>query len=232
MLSGYAPSSPKGDLYYDAPADVAAKWAQVANRLLTLSQGPQGNIQEQVAREIQEFGLTFRQTGDEDERPWPLGPMPLLVGTAEWNKVAEGLIQRADLLETILADIYGPQKLVADGHLPAALVAGSSHFAPKMMGVAPPGGRYLHVYAADLARGPDGQWRVLADRTRLATGIGYALENRLALSRTTGSLLSDINTRRQASFYSALRQGIASNCRRDEPRIAAIATTAKASLIS
>ena len=220
MLSGYAPSSPKGDLYYDAPADVAAKWAQVANRLLTLSQGPQGNIQEQVAREIQEFGLTFRQTGDEDERPWPLGPMPLLVGTAEWNKVAEGLIQRADLLETILADIYGPQKLVADGHLPAALVAGSSHFAPKMMGVAPPGGRYLHVYAADLARGPDGQWRVLADRTRLATGIGYALENRLALSRTTGSLLSDINTRRQASFYSALRQGIASNCRRDEPRIA------------
>lgn len=220
MLSDYAPSSPQGDLYCDSPADVAAKWAQVANRLLTLSQGPQGNIQEQVAREIQEFGLTFRQTGDEDERPWPLGPMPLLVGTAEWNKVAEGLIQRAELLETILADIYGPQKLVADGHLPAALVAGSSHFAPKMMGVAPPGGRYLHVYAADLARGPDGQWRVLADRTRLATGIGYALENRLALSRTTGSLLSDINTRRQASFYSALRQGIAANCRRDEPRIA------------
>jgi len=220
VLSGYAPSSPKGDLYCDAPADVAAKWAIVAQRLLTLSQGAQGNIQEQVAREIQEFGLTFRLTGDEDERPWPLSPMPLLVGTAEWNKVAQGLIQRANLLETILADIYGPQTLVADGHLPAALVAGSAHFAPKMVGVAPPGGRYLHVYAADLARGPDGEWRVLSDRTRLATGIGYALENRLALSRSTGSLLSDINTRRQASFYGGLRRGIAADCKRDKPRIA------------
>ena len=220
MLSGYAPKSPKGDLYCDAPTDVAAKWAAVAQRLLTLSQGSQGNIQEQVAREIQEFGLTYRLTGDEDERPWPLGPMPLLIGTEEWNKVAEGLIQRADLLETILADIYGPQTLVSDGHLPAALVAGSSHFAPKMMGLGPPGGRYLHVYAADLARGPDGEWRVLSDRTRLATGIGYALENRLALSRSTGSLLSDINTRRQASFYGGLRRGIAADCKRDKPRIA------------
>ena len=220
VMSGYAPSSPKGDLYCDAPADVAAKWAIVAQRLLTLSQGAQGSIQEQVAREIQEFGLTFRLTGDEDERAWPLSPMPLLIGTEEWDKVAQGLIQRADLLERILADIYGPQRLIADGHLPAALVAGSSHFSPKMMGVTPPGGRYLHVYAADRARGPDGEWRVLSDRTRLATGIGYALENRLALSRSTGALLSDINTRRQASFYGGLRRGIAADCKRDKPRIA------------
>ena len=220
VLSQYAPSVPRGDLFADARPDVAAKWATVAARLLRLSQGAHGNIQEQVAREIQELGLTFRLIGDEDERAWPLSPMPLLIGTEEWNEVAEGLKQRADLLEGILADIYGPQTLVADGHLPAAVVSGSPHFVPKMLGVAPGGGHYLHVYAADLARGPDGQWRVLADRTRLATGIGYALENRLALSRSTGTLLSEINTRRHAGFYGDLRRGIAADCHRDEPRIA------------
>lgn len=220
VLESYAPGSRRGDLFTGARANVAAKWATIARRLLQLSQGAHGNIQEQVAREIQELGLTFRQIGDEDERAWPLSPMPLLIGTEEWNHVAEGLVQRADLLESILADIYGPQKLVTDGDLPASVVCGSSQFAPRMMGVRPRGGHYLHVYAVDLARGPDGDWRVLADRTRLATGIGYALENRLALSRSTGSLLSEINTRRHARFYGDLRRGIASDCQRDEPRIA------------
>lgn len=219
-LGAYAPGSLRGDLCRGARPNVAAKWTLAARRLIELSQGAHGNVHEQVAREIQELGLTFRLTGDEDERPWPLSPMPLLIGTEEWNHVAEGLIQRADLLESILADIYGPQRLVAEGHLPAAVIAGSHRFAPKMMGVKPSGGHYLHVYAADLARGPNGEWRVLADRTRLATGIGYALENRLAMSRSTGSLLSEINTRRHAGFYGDLRRGIAADCQRDEPRIA------------
>ncbi len=219
-LRDYAPGPLGGDLYCDARPNVAAKWSLVAERLLRLSQGAHGNIQEQVSREIQELGLTFRLIGDEDERAWPLSPMPLLIGTEEWNDVAQGLIQRVDLLERILGDVYGPQKLVAEGNLPAAIVAGSTHFAPKMMGLTPPGGHYIHVYAADLVRGPDGEWRVLADRTRLATGIGYALENRLAMSRSTGALLSEINTRRHAGFYGDLRRGIAADCQRDDPRIA------------
>lgn len=220
VLGGYAPNSPGGDLYASAQPNVAAKWDVMAHGLVELSHGLHGNIQDQVAREIQELGLTFRLIGDEDERSWPLSPMPLLIGANEWNHVAEGLIQRADLLEQILADIYGPQDLVAQGDIPAAVIAGSTHFVPKMVGVTPPHGHYLHVYAADLARGPDGEWRVLADRTRLATGIGYALENRLALSRSTGSLLSQINTRRHAKFYGDLRRGIAADCPRDDPRIA------------
>lgn len=219
-LRDYASNSPGGDLYASAQPGVAAKWDIMARGLVDLSNGWHGSIQEQVAREIQELGLTFRLIGDEDERAWPLSPMPLLIGANEWNVVAQGLIQRADLLEQILADIYGPQQLVAQGDIPAALVSGSTHFVPKMVSVAPPRGHYMHVYAADLARGPDGEWRVLADRTRLATGIGYALENRLAVSRSTGSLLSEINTRRHAKFYGNLRRGIAADCQRDDPRIA------------
>jgi uncharacterized circularly permuted ATP-grasp superfamily protein len=96
---------------------------------------------------------------------------------------------------------------VAKRHLPAPILTGSPYFARKMPGMAPPSGHWLHVCAMDLTRGPDGQWCVLSDRVRLASGIGYALENRLAFSRATGSLLGDIHARRQAGFFSALREG-------------------------
>jgi uncharacterized circularly permuted ATP-grasp superfamily protein len=177
-------------------------------------------MHEQVQRQIQDLGLTFRLLGDEEDREWPLNPMPLIIGVEEWNSIATGLIQRAALLDRVVADIYGPQQLVRDGHIPASLITGSRHFAPKMVGVTPPNDHYLHIYAVDLARGPNGEWRVLSDRVRLATGIGYALENRLALSRSTASLLSDINSVRLASFFSGLRSGIGADCQRTDPRIA------------
>lgn len=220
VLHDYAPDVSTGDLFTDARAEVQAKWRQVANGLSDLCDGSWSLMHEQVARQIQDLGLTFRLTGDEDEREWPLNPMPVIIGAQEWSNIARGLVQRAGLLEKVVADIYGPQSLVEQGHLPAALVAGSKHFVQKMVGVPPPHGHYVHIYAVDLARGPNGEWRVLADRLRLATGIGYALENRLALSRSTASLLSQIHTQRLAAFFGQLRQGIAADCQRDEPRIA------------
>ncbi len=219
-MADYLRGCPGADLCRDAPAAVAQKWAAMADGLAALSHDGVGTIHEQVARQIQDLGLTFRVAGDEDERAWPLSPMPLIIGADEWAKVEAGLIQRATLLEALAADIYGSQSLVQEGRLPAAVIAGSRYFARKMVGLKPQGGNYLQVCAFDLARGPNGQWRILGDRLRLSTGIGYALENRLALSRSTGSLLSTINTRRVASFFAALRAGIARNCPRERPRIA------------
>lgn len=192
----------------------------MAAGLAALSGGTAGSIQDQLGRQIQDLGMTFRMAADEDERAWPLTPLPLIIGAEEWEGIERGLIQRVQLLEHVAADIYGPQTLISGGHLPAAVVAGSRYFARKMMGVAPREDHYIHVYAVDLARGPRGRWRVLADRLRLATGIGHALENRLALSRASGSLLSDINARRLAGFFAEMRQGIARDCIRDNPRIA------------
>lgn len=220
VLRDYRPDAPGADLYTGARPDVAARWSLMANGLAALCGGDWGRMHEQVARQIEDLGLAFRLTGDADEREWPLNPMPLLIGAGEWAALEEGLKQRAELLERVIADIYGPQTLVRDGHLPAALVSGSRHFMRKMVGVPPPGGHQVHVYAVDLARGPTGEWRVLADRLRLPTGIGYALENRLALSRSSGTLLADVHARRLAGFFAQLRQGIAADSPRDEPRIA------------
>jgi len=219
-LDDYPAHASIGDLYRDAPADVAERWRAMAEGLHSLTDGDLASLQETAARHTSELGMTFRMAGDEDERSWPLMAMPLVIGAEEWAEVGRGLIQRAALLERLAGDIYGPQRLVAEGHLPAAVIAGSPYFARKMLGQRPQSGHFIHVYAADLVRGAHGQWRVLQDRVRLATGVGYALENRVAMSRTTDALPSATYARRLAEFYAQLREGIGADCRREAPRIA------------
>ncbi|KHK90767.1 hypothetical protein LK12_14935 [Novosphingobium malaysiense] len=219
-LEGYPVEVAGGDLYGDAAQPVASCWKAVAEGLAAISDGGPSAVQDVAARHAADLGLAFRVTGDEDERAWPLTAMPLIVGAAEWAQVERGLIQRATLLERLAADIYGPQRLVRDGHLPAAVVAGSPFFVRKILGHGPRRGHFIHVYSVDLARGARGQWRVLQDRVRLASGVGYALENRLAMSRTAGNLLVDNHARRLAEFFARMRDGMAASCERDLPRIA------------
>lgn len=219
-LDDYPAGVTSGDLFADAPAPISDKWRAVASGLASIAEGDAGTLHDLAARHIADLGMTFRVAGDDQERSWPLTPMPLIIGAAEWGQIERGLIQRATLFERLAEDIYGPQRVIAEGHLPAAVIAGSPYFARKMLGRGPTSGHFIHVYAADLARGPQGQWRVLQDRVRLATGIGYALENRLAMSRTTDPLLSESHVRRVADFYATIREGIATDCRRELPRIA------------
>ncbi|TVV74403.1 circularly permuted type 2 ATP-grasp protein [Sphingomonas solaris] len=195
-------------------------WRTLLDGIASVSGGDLDQLQDRIGRQVKELGTAFRLPGEENERPWPLSAIPLLIGEDEWTGIEAGICQRAELLEDILNDVYGEQALVRDGALPAALVTGSPHFWRSMIGVPPPGGRRLHIYAADLARGPDGEWRVLADHARTPAGAGYALENRLAASRVMGTLQARLNVQRLAPFFSAFRAGLAGVCHRDEPRIA------------
>ncbi|MGX7744565.1 circularly permuted type 2 ATP-grasp protein [Rhodopseudomonas parapalustris] len=168
---------------------------------------------------LRDAGVTYRAPGDAADRAWPLSHVPLLIGDSEWQQIAAGIAQRATLLEGVLQDIYGDGRLIADGALPAAAVAGSADYLRPMVGVKPPGGRYLHFYAADIGRGPDGQWWVLGDRTQAPSGAGYALENRLVLSRAFNDLYKSMNVERVASFFEAFRDSLRAIADRDEPRI-------------
>ncbi len=219
-LDGYAPPDPGADIFVQSPPAIREAWRTLAAGFARQTGGELSALQQDLDRHVEDLGLAFRVTGDEHERPWPLGPMPILVGAEEWAQVSRGLIQRAELLEAIIADLYGEQKLVASGKLPAAVVSGSSNFARRLTGIKPGGGHFLHVYAVDLARGPSGEWRVLADRVRFPVGIGYAIENRQALASATGGLLAAIGTRPLAGFYDALAGGIAASCDNADPRIA------------
>ncbi|GEP10288.1 circularly permuted type 2 ATP-grasp protein [Methylobacterium gnaphalii] len=170
-------------------------------------------------RHIRDAGISYRVYGDQREHAWPLGPLPLIIDSRDWAELAAGIVQRAGLMERIVADIYGPGRLIADGLLPAAAVAGSPEFLRPAHGIVPPGGRHLQLYAADVGRSPDGRWRVLADRTQAPSGLGFALENRMVLARAYPDLLSDLHVERLPGFFQSLREGIAAACERSDPRI-------------
>ncbi|WP_156677888.1 circularly permuted type 2 ATP-grasp protein [Sphingomonas profundi] len=219
-LTSYREKAGPGDVLRGDEGRGARWWRTLLEGFTHVGDGSLGQLQDRIGRQVKELGTAFRLPGEADERAWPLSAVPLLIGEDEWRGIEAGICQRAELLELILADVFGEQKLVRDGALPAALVTGSRHFWRSMIGVPPPGGRRLHIYAADLARGPDGEWRVLADHARTPAGAGYALENRLAASRVMGTLQTRLNVERLAPFFSAFRAGLAAVCHRDDPRIA------------
>ncbi|WP_454630309.1 circularly permuted type 2 ATP-grasp protein [Bradyrhizobium cenepequi] len=170
-------------------------------------------------RHLRDAGVTYRAPGDTSDRLWPLSHLPLIIDEADWQQLASGITQRAQLLEMILRDIYGEGRLLADGAIPAAAIAGSGEYLRAVSGIKPPGGRYLHLYAADVGRGPDGRWWVLGDRTQAPSGAGYALENRLVLSRAFAGLYKSMNVERVAPFFEAFRDALRASADRDEPRI-------------
>jgi uncharacterized circularly permuted ATP-grasp superfamily protein/uncharacterized alpha-E superfamily protein len=141
-------------------------------------------------------------------RDWPFSPVPILLPEAEWREVAAGLIERADLLERVVADLYGENRLVAEGHLPAALIAQSPEWLRPMVGVRPRSGHFLHFIAFEIGRGPDGRWWVLADRPDAPSGAGFALENRVACTRVFPDVYQRANVHRLAGFFGAFRDAL------------------------
>lgn len=122
--------------------------------------------------------------GGENQPHWGMDLLPLILPEAEWQVVADGLAQRAKLLNLILADIYGPQTLIRDKLLPPFLVFNNPKFLRPLRFVASRAAPPLHFYGADLVRMPSGRWRVLADRTQAPGGVGYALRHRSVAARS------------------------------------------------
>ena len=178
----------------------------------------------QTARQrIRENGVTYNVYGDPQglDRPWSLDAIPFLISRSEWSRLEEGLIQRARLLNAILADLYGAQDLLYKGHIPPALVFGNPGFWRPCHGVPVPEKTYLHLLAVDLARSPDGEWWVLSDRTQAPSGAGYALENRIVLGETFPDLFRDVQVKRLASFFRSFRDTLLrlSPSSRHNPRV-------------
>ena len=135
--------------------------------------------------------------------------VPLILPAEEWAGIEAAIRQRATLLNKVLVDVYGEQQLLAEGLLPPALVYGHSGYLRPCRGIKTPGGVMLHLYAADLARSADGRWWVVDDRTQAPSGAGYALENRLVISRLYPELFRDLRVQRLASFFATLRDSLA-----------------------
>ena len=196
-----------------------APWLRFIARLVELGPEEMARRFANADRHIRDTGASYRAYGEKAEKSWPIGHMPLLIDADEWRDLAAGVTQRAELLEALLQDIYGAGHLIEDGALPAAAIAGCPDYLPPLTGALSRGEHYLHLYAVDLGRGPDGKWWVLGDRTQAPSGSGYALANRLVLSRTFPKLYRDLNVERLAPFFDAFRAGLAGCATRSDPRI-------------
>ena len=159
-------------------------------------------------RIIRENGITFNAYEDPGgpNRPWELDPIPLVIDPDEWAFISEGIIQRMKILNRVLNDLYGEQTLLKNGTLPSDLIYNNPAFLRACSQVPPPDNQFLTLHAVDLARTPDGKWCVLKDHTQTPSGAGYALENRLVVSRTFPTIYRDCRVERLASFFISLRE--------------------------
>ena len=175
----------------------------------------------QAEQRIRENGITYNMYGDPlgAHRPWKIDLVPLLIPDAEWRFIEAGIIQRAELLNLVLEDLYHSQTLLKDGLLPAALLYANPAFLRPLVGVQVSRNSYLHMLAFDLARSPDGRWWVLANRTQAPSGSGYALENRLIVSELLPELFRSSNVQRLAPFFRAQRNALAQLSEQSNPRI-------------
>jgi uncharacterized circularly permuted ATP-grasp superfamily protein/uncharacterized alpha-E superfamily protein len=196
-------------------------WAHLMESLLAIGPEELERRWVRAERRIRENGITYNIYSDPlgANRAWSIDIIPLLISAEEWRFIEAGIMQRARLLSLLLEDLYGAQELVAQGHFPAALLYANPAFLRPLVGVRVPAHSYLHMLAVDLARSPDGQWWVLADRTQAPSGSGYALENRTIVSDVLPDLFRTSNVLRLAPFFRAQRETLTSLAQRNNPRI-------------
>ncbi|MEQ9636814.1 MAG: circularly permuted type 2 ATP-grasp protein [Devosia marina] len=176
---------------------------------------------ERADQYLRDAGVFYRKYDGAEgkERAWPLAHIPLLINEADWVQISSGLTQRAELLEAIVADIYGSNTLVQEGLLPPELIAQNSEFLRPLVGIRPVSGHYLHFCAFELGRGPDGSWWVLGDRTQAPSGAGFALENRVATTRALSEIYASLNINRLAGFFRGFRDALFNQAQRDGGRV-------------
>lgn len=203
--------------------EVRAHWRKLSESLTTMGHHGLARRWHDGRRLIHDNGITYNVYSDpqNNARPWQLDPIPLVMDPEEWKAIEAGITQRAMLFNTILADLYGPQRLLREDLLPRELVFPNPAFLRSCWGIMPQGGVFLHMYSADLARSPDGQWWVLADRTQAPSGAGYALENRLVTTRVMPDVFRESHVRRVANYFQAYRNALQRMVpvKRENPRI-------------
>jgi uncharacterized circularly permuted ATP-grasp superfamily protein len=142
-------------------------------------------------RALLDQGVTFSVYADQrgTEKIFPFCLVPRIVSAPDWAALERGLRQRVQALELFLDDLYGEQRILRDGTLPADLVLASRAWFPQLRGVRPVAGVRIHIAGIDLVRDPQGTFRVLEDNLRTPSGVSYVLENRIISKRVIPDVL-------------------------------------------
>jgi uncharacterized circularly permuted ATP-grasp superfamily protein/uncharacterized alpha-E superfamily protein len=205
----------------DAGGALKPHWQPLLAELGGLDPATRALRMEQLNVGVRETGIAYDLFSDpaSTTQPWRIDLVPLMLGVEEWRALERALIQRARLFEALLADLYGPQKLLTSGAIPHQLVFSDPSFLRPCHGIRPHKG-FVQFFATDLARGPDGAWRVIDTHAETPAGIGYALANRMVHTSVAGDMFAACNALRLAPFFQQLQSALARRADRVDPAIA------------
>ncbi len=187
-----------------------AHWQGLITYLNSLGAGELDRRWKKARQIMHEHGVAYNIFSEQKgmERPWELDPVPFPVSTETWNFLEKGVRQRTRLLSAVYADIYGSQTLIRNNHLPPELFFANPRFLRQCHGLYREDRLKLHFHATNLCRFSDGQWRVVSDRTQTHSGAGYALENRIILSRILPRMFHSGKVLRLAPFFKGLNHSL------------------------
>ena len=198
------------DEMLDSQGQVRPHWCALMQEMQQLGSAEMELRRKEALKLLHENGVTYNVYGDSgsSNRPWQLDPVPLMISGEEWSDIEAGLLQRAELMNMILADLYGPRELTKKNLLPHELVYNHGGFLRACDQIKLHGHHQLVLHGTDLARGPDQKMWVISDRTQAPSGAGYALENRVAVSRVMPNIFRNSRTRRLANFFKSMHSGL------------------------
>ncbi len=187
-----------GDFYDElflAPGQPRPEAAPLIERINGLSADELQQRQQAAQTTLFKLGVTFNVYSDNQgtERILPFDIIPRTLPIQDWSKLEQGLKQRIEALNLFLGDIYGEQKIVKDGIIPAELIESASGFLKPCIGLKPPKDIWCHITGTDLVRDRDGQWYVLEDNLRCPSGVSYVLENRRVMKSTFPQVFNRMN---------------------------------------
>jgi uncharacterized circularly permuted ATP-grasp superfamily protein/uncharacterized alpha-E superfamily protein len=221
VVAGYAPRPGTHDEMIDGSGAVRDHWKPVLAALSGFDPRERWARAARLNRRVRETGIAHDIFADPSKpvQPWRVDLLPLLVSAQEWAWLERALVQRARLMNAILADVYGPQHLLEQGRIPPGLVFADPSYVRAAKNCRPNDG-YVQFFASDLARGPDGTWRVIDTHTETPAGIGLVLANRVVHTQVAGELFAASNADRLAPFFREMQSALAQRCGRADPRIA------------
>ena len=209
------------DELLDANGAIRPHWREFFGALEELPASERASRNARIDRRVRETGVAYDMFADPSSpaQKWQLDLMPVVFSSGEWRWLAAALVQRARVFDKLLADIYGEQKLMRDGIVPPELVFSDNAYLRPCHGLLNRAGP-LQFYAADVARGADGKWRVIDNHLETLAGIGFTLANRVAHTHVTGDLFKRVNAVRLASHFQRLQISLAAHAGRDNAAMA------------
>ncbi|WP_307828553.1 circularly permuted type 2 ATP-grasp protein [Antrihabitans sp. YC2-6] len=209
LESGAAGVQARYDELLDADGHVREQWRELAESTGPIALSP---LRARVHQLVENDGITYNEVSEADDgtpvtapSQWLLDSLPLVLSATDWAPLEAGLVQRSRLLDALLADIYGPLHTIRRGLVPPELIYADPGYVRAAHGISVPARHQLFLHGADVARGADGSFRVVADRTQAPSGVGYALADRRVISRALPTVFADVRPLPLSGFAQAMR---------------------------